>query len=320
MRRRFSPLALAAALGTSAVVAGLGTNPVGASAPDQQGWWTTLNQGSAPEVGLPVSAPTPPDVPAQGLLVEGPSNSEGPSSNPVAYAGLVYYLPAGASASTLTLTVATNSATTPMATLELCPLVNPVLNPEQEGPSADAPPFDCTHNVTAAPNAAGSTYQFEVSQLVTAGSLAVAILPTQPSDRVVFDQPDANSLAVQSPAASSEPQTQSPSPGPTPITALEAPIPEALPTFGITQFGATLSPTYSGVPAPSTPPAPPAPSAPAEASPRSYSAIPVLGVFNGDNASPLVVALVLAGLSGGAALWFITGRRRADEGEVAVID
>ena len=319
MRRRVAPLVLATALGTCAVAAGLGTKPAGAMAPDQQGWWTTLNQGSAPEVGVPVSAPTPPDVPAQGLLVEGPSNSQGPSSAPVAYAGLVYYLPVNASASTLTLTVATNSASTPMATLELCPLVNPVLNPEQEGPSSDAPPFDCTHNVSAAPNAAGSTYKFQVSQLVTDGSLAVAILPTSPTDRVVFDQPDANSLAVQSPAASSVPQTQIPSSVPTPISALGAPIPEALPTFGITQFGATLSPA-TGVPAPSASPAPPASSAPAKASPRSYSAIPVLGVFNGGSASPLAVALVLAGLSGGAALWFITGRRRADEGEVAVID
>jgi hypothetical protein len=43
-------------------------------------------------------------------------------------------------------------------------------------------------------------------------------------------------------------------------------------------------------------------------------------LFNGDSASPLTVALVLAGLSGGAALWFITGRRRPDEGEGALTD
>jgi hypothetical protein len=245
------------------------------------------------------------------MLVEGPSISAGPSSPPVAYAGLVYYLPLGGSASTLTLTVAAHSVTTPKATLELCPLTNPVLNPEQGGPSSDAPPYDCTHNVSAAPNAAGSAYAFQVSQLVSDGSLAVAILPTNPTDRVVFDQPDANSLAVQSPPVSSLPQTQSPSPGATPISATEIPIPEALPTFGISQFGPQPSPSPAAAP---PAPAPPTPSAPAQASSRTYSAIPAFGVFNGDNASPLTVALVVAGLSGGAALWFMTGRRRPDEG------
>ncbi len=317
MRRLARSLFLSTALGACAAVAGVGANPAGATVPDQQGWWTTLNQGSAPEVGTPMSAPTPPDVPAKGLLVEGPSGAAGPFSAPVAYAGLVYYLPVGATAGTLTLTVAANSATTPKATLQLCPLVNPVLNPEHGGPSSDAPPYDCTHNVSAAPNAAGSAYAFAVSQLVTDGSLAVAILPTSPTDRVVFDQPDADSLALQSPPASSLPLTQSPSPGPTPISATGIPIPEALPTFGISQFGITPSPAPAAAP---PAPAPPTPSTTAAASPRTYSAIPAFGVFNGDDASPLTVALVLAGLSGGAALWFITGRRRPDEGGVALTD
>jgi hypothetical protein len=270
--------------------------------------------GKPPELGKPIAAPTPTDVPAKGLLVEGPP------SKPVAYAGLVYNLPVGATASTLTLTVAANSVTTPKATLELCPLVNSVLNPAQGGPSTDAPPYSCTHSVSAAPNAAGSAYKFDVSQLVTNGSLAVAILPTTPTDRVVFDQPDGDSLAVQAPPASSVPQTQSLSSGAMPISALGTPLPDAVPTFGITEFGATPSTSPAGAPVPSAAPAPPASSAPAEASPRSYSAIPALGLFNGDSASPLTVALVLAGLSGGAALWFITGRRRPDEGEGALTD
>jgi hypothetical protein len=310
-------------------VAGLGANPAGAAAPDQQGWWTTLNQGNVPEVGKPAPAPTPPDVPAKGLLVQGPSASTPASaptaaaptpasSSPVAYAGLVYYLPIGATASTLTLTVAANSASTPMATLELCPLVNPVLNPEQGGPIADAPPYDCTHNVSAGPN--GSAYQFQVSDLVTDGSLAVAILPTSPADRVVLDQPDANSLTEQAAPASAVPQPQDSSSGATPISALSTPLPEALPSFGISPYGAlpgpTPAPSAGGSAAPAAPPAAPAPAA---AAPRSSSAIPVFGTLAGDSASPLTVALVMAGLMGGAALWFVAGRRRSDEAELAEV-
>jgi hypothetical protein len=290
---------------------GRGAKPAGAMAPDQQGWWTSLNAGSAPEVGsLPSAAP--PDVPAQGLLVEGPSSS------PVAYAALVYYLPVGATASTLTLTIAANSASTPETTLELCPLVNPVLNPEQGGPTSDAPAYDCTKNVSAGPDSAGSGYQFQVSSFVSDGSLAVAILPTGLTDRVVFDQPDANSLAVQSPPASSSAPSQSSSPGvgvtPTPTSG--TPIPEipAIPTLGTSDFGATPTPSLGGG-APASTGAPSAAAAPAQASPRSYASIPVFRTLAADNASPLTVALVITALSGGGALWLITGRRRPGEGD-----
>jgi hypothetical protein len=229
----------------------------------------------------------------------------------------VYYLPIGATASTLTLTVASNSASTPKAVLELCPLVEPVVTPEQGGPSADAPPYDCTHSVSAGPNTAGSAYQFQVSDLVSDGSLGVAVLPTSPTDRVVLDQPDASSLAEQAGPASSLPPTQSSSSGSTPISALGTPIPEALPAFGISPFGTPLGPA----PAVGSPAAPgaPAASAPAAGSPRATSAIPVLGTLAGDTASPLTVALVMAGLMGGAALWFMAGRRRSAEAEVAAV-
>ena len=332
MTRGRASLLFAATLWAWAAVVGLSAGPAAAAPPDQQGWWTTLNQGNVPEVGKPAPAPTLPDVPAKGLLIEGPSPSPPPSTpasaatasvptpassdSPVAYAGLVYYLPIGATASTLTLTVAPNSATTPMAALELCPLVNPVLNPEQGGPGADAPPYDCTHNVSAGPNAARTSYEFQVADLVSDGSLAVAILPTGPAERVVLDQPDANSLTEQPAPASAVPQIPSSSGGVTPNSSLGTPIPGALPTFGISTFGAT--PTPAPAPAAGAPaPAAPAASAPAQASPRSYGAVPTFGVLNADNASPLTVALVLAGLSGGAALWFIAGRRRSDEDAVA---
>jgi hypothetical protein len=203
-----------------------------------------------------------------------------------------------------------------MATLELCPLVNPVLNPEQGGPSTDAPPYDCTHNVSAAPNTAGTTYQFQVSSLVTDGSLGVAILPTKPTDRVVLAPPDANSLAEQAAPASSVPQTPGFSSGTTPISASGTPISQGLPTFGVSPYGAPSGPAPAAG-SPTAPAAGPAAPAPAATPPRSASAIPVFGSLAGDKASPLTVALVMAGLMGGAALWFMAGRRRPGEDAVA---
>jgi hypothetical protein len=307
-------LVLPTLLATFAMVAGLGANPAGAMAPDQQGWWTSLNPGSVPEVGS-LPSPTPPDVPAQGLLVEGPS------SNPVAYAALVYYLPVGATASTLTLTMATNSASAPNTTLELCPLGSPVLNPVQGGPTSDAPAYDCATNASAGPDSEGTGYRFQVSSLVSDGTLAVAILPTGTTDRVVFNQPDANSLTVQSPPASSTSPTQSSSPGVTPTPSSATPIPQVeIPSLGTSDLGATPSPATGGGTPASSGHTPAAAAAPAQASPRSSSAIPVFGMVNADNASPLTAALVLAGLLGGAGLWFRAGRGRPDDGEVAVTD
>ncbi|HEX4538753.1 MAG TPA: hypothetical protein VH112_00780 [Acidimicrobiales bacterium] len=323
MRRRGATLLFATTLSAYAAVAGWGMHPAGAAAPDQQGWWTALNPGSLPQLGQSVPAPTQPGVPAKGLLIEGPGGpaaggtasrapAGGKSSAPLAYAGLVYDLPTGATATTLTLTVAANSASTPTAKLELCPLVKPDLNPEQGGPSADAPPYDCTHNVSAGPNSVGKTYQFQVSNLVTNGSLGVAILPSSPTDRVVLDQPDDQSLAEQAAAAGSGAQAPSSSSGTTPDSPAGTSIPEALPTVGISPDLGPPAPTVGS-------PTAPAASAPGTTPARSAGAIPVLGSLAGDNASPLTVALVMAGLLGGATLWFVAGRRRSAEDEVAEV-
>jgi hypothetical protein len=164
-----------------------------AGAPDQQGWWTLTNVGLASQTGLAVPAPpAPAGVPANGLLIEGGS---GPDS-PIAYAAVVYSVPVAASARSLTLTVATGSVSAPASTLRICRLVNPIPIAEQGGPMGDAPAYDCSHSATAGPSADGTSYRFEVAPLVTDGNLAVAILPTTATDRVVFDQPDSKSLMV----------------------------------------------------------------------------------------------------------------------------
>ncbi|HEX4163804.1 MAG TPA: hypothetical protein VHZ05_15000, partial [Acidimicrobiales bacterium] len=186
------------------------------------------------------------------------------------------------------------------------------LNPEQGGPSADAPPYDCTHNVSAGPNTVGKTYQFQVSNLVTNGSLGVAILPSSPTDRVVLDQPNDQSLAEQAPPTGSGPQAPSSSSGTTPDSPAGTSIPETLPPVGISPDLGPPAPTVGS-------PTAPAASAPGTTPARSAGAIPVLGSLAGDNASPLTVALVMAGLLGGATLWFVAGSRRSAEDEVAEV-
>jgi hypothetical protein len=61
---------------------------------------------------------------------------------------------------------------------------------------ADAPAFDCAAPVTAAPSGDGASYEFDVAALGDDGSLAVAILPTTPTDRVVLSSPGAGSLVT----------------------------------------------------------------------------------------------------------------------------
>src|SRR5207253_242273 len=122
-------------LAAAAAVMALGVVPTAAhaDAPRDQGWWTVTNP-----------LPAPPDVPARGLLVQG-----GGGGAPTAIAAVLYELDSGATAGTLTLAVAPNSATTPGATLQLCPLLQPINHAEQGGPMADAPPYNCGHKVTA---------------------------------------------------------------------------------------------------------------------------------------------------------------------------
>lgn len=172
-----------------------------ADAPVQQGWWSSLNPGNG------ASLPAPPDVPANGLLIEGGAGSTSGASDasPAAYAGLVYSIGSGATAGTLTLVAASNTATTPTTALELCPLASSAWAPEQGGPVSDAPAFNCQTNVTAA--SSNGTYQFQVANLVNDGDLAVAILPTTPVDRVVLAQPDTNSLTVEQSQSSTVPTT-----------------------------------------------------------------------------------------------------------------
>jgi hypothetical protein len=162
-----------------------------ADAPTTAGWWTVANPG-------PFSLPVGSDVPKGGLLVEGGSGSApgAADSSPVAYAAVVYKFDAGATPGALTLKVPSGSASTPTAVLQLCPLKSDTFKAAQGAPIADAPPFSCQNSVTAALASNGSSYTFYVSSLSTDNELAVAILPTSPSDRVVLAAPGADSLPI----------------------------------------------------------------------------------------------------------------------------
>lgn len=196
--RRLASLLAAACLGTAALL-WFAAPTASAATPDETGWWTSLNPGST--LGSP-TPPPPPDVPNHGLVVQG-----GPDSSPTALAAVVYQLPAGATAGQLTLTVAPNSATTPASQLELCPLANPVIIGEDGGPMSDAPIYRCEHKLTGAPTSDGKRYQFNVSMLTADGELAVAILPTTQTDRVVLAAPGKNSLTIEPAFTASGPGT-----------------------------------------------------------------------------------------------------------------
>lgn len=186
---------VAAASGLTALV--LAGPAAYADAPTQQGWWTSLNPGGL----LPI--PSPPDVPAHGLLVQGGLSSSAGAADggATAFAALVYTVPPGSTVTALTLQAA--AASTPTSTLELCPLKSSAIAGEQGGPMGDAPSYSCASNSTAKLSALGGRYQFKVSDLVRDGDLAVAVLPTSPLDRVVIDPPASSSLIVEDQSPSS---------------------------------------------------------------------------------------------------------------------
>jgi hypothetical protein len=306
--------------GAGAVVAALSAaclalmalaGPVGADTAPEQGWWTTLTLGNGVN-----AAGT--GVPANDLLVESEVNSK-----PEAYSALLFQLPDGDVPSTLTLNVApAPAATTPDATLEICPLKSPVFTAAAGGPSSAAPAYDCTTNVTAAPESSGSAYQFKVSGFESNGMLAIAILPTSATDRVVFSAPSDSSLSVSQPTSTTTPTTSLVTPTTLPA-ASPLPVSSTATTFpgfsGNSGSGTSSSfvPTGGSGQTPSTPTTTPATSPVAQSAapaPSPSTSLPLSSFATvTDNASAPVVALVLIGLFGGAALWAYAGRRRPEE-------
>jgi hypothetical protein len=275
-------------LATAALALGVVSTPAHAAAPRDQGWWTATN---------PI--PAPPDVPPRGLLVQAGPN--GPS----AFAAVLYELEQGTTAGMLTLAIAPNSLSTPSATLMVCPLLQAIVHPEQGGPMSNAPPYDCSRKATAAPT--GTNYQFDASGLVTDRLVAVAILPNGPVDRVVLDAPDANSLATQ---AGLTDTAAPPADFSTGIAPTESPVPVADVAPGFTEAGSAPSfdvalPGVSNTGPSSVAPAPAA--APAGSSDAGGTFLPALSE-GPEDATPLLVILLVIGTIGAGALWFYAGR------------
>lgn len=267
---------------------GLGAPAALADAPVDRGWWTLTNPGP------PAPAQAPPDVPADGLLVQG-----GPTA-PVALAGLIFEPAAGATAQRLVLNVVSSSATTPGAVLELCPLSVPALNAEQGGPIADAPAYDCARKVTAAPGADGSSYTFDLRSLASTGPLAVAVLPTAPTDRVVLSKPGADSLVTSTP-----PVMFSPEPFPSEPAAsapAEGPVAQA-PSLGTTELPPITPSVPAAAEAPTVAPTP-------TPAPGLASVIPTTAAaaVTGRDHHGAVGAGLLALLAAGCGLWAFAGR------------
>jgi hypothetical protein len=141
--------------------------------------------------------PDPPDVPSDGLLLQGGL------SGPSAYAALSFTLPADATGATLTLAVA--SSATQATAVQACP-AKPGWKPVQGGPIAEAPTYDCARSVPAVLSADGKQLLFrDVTGLATdTGALSIALIPGD-SDRVALAKPSANALTVQQAGATSAP-------------------------------------------------------------------------------------------------------------------
>lgn len=297
--RTFSRTALAL-VGASACI-GFAAPHAHADAPVDQGWWTALNPGA------PAPTTAPPDVPADGLLVQG-----GSDGSPVAFAALVYEPEVGAVAQRVVLKVAPDSATTRQATLQLCPLKAPVLNAEQGGPIGDAPDYDCASKTTALPGADGTTYTFDLGALAPSGAFGVAVLPIAASDRVVFVKPDSGSLVTKAPF---QPGSAFPTEPVTP-TATEAPATgdtsgPALPAISA-GGGTQLPPLTAPVQAPTLPEPTVEPEAPTDG--RVLASVVPSAATSSSRHGGLAV-LLLAALGAATGLWVFAGRRPLEDDE-----
>lgn len=265
--------------------------PAHADSPSQQGWWTVTNPGQG--------APTPPypalvpDVPPDGLLVQGGD------PDPSAYAALVYSFPRGAIIGTLTLNVTSGSATTNGSTLQVCPLITPNINPAQGGPIADGPRYNCSKHTTAMPKENG--YQFNVVSLISDGTLAVAILPTSATDRVVFDRPDANSLAVKAGTTGGRNTSSSGRNTSSTGTVTNQDVTTA-PSPGVAGMRASNG---SDATAPAGATAPALRAVGVDPAPTGFLSPPST---SSDGANPVAVGAVLVGLLLAGALWVFAGR------------
>jgi hypothetical protein len=288
-----------AAVTTVGVVA---NDAAAATGPRAAGWWT-----SSP-------LPHPPDV-ADRLLVQG-----GPEPDrPIAFAALAFDLPPGETAVALTLSVAPGSLSSPVAELAACALRED-FEPDHGAPMSEAPAYDCSTLVPAAPE--GGSYTFFVGALAGPESLSVAILPVTPADRVVLEVPGVGALQT---IGSGGPVADEPPERALPLPANGTTAPPTGPAVGHGSLPAIPLPAPS-LPAPAFDPGDRT-AAPAEAGDENpLRAIPPATVgpepaatFPGPGtdpaANPLAQAAFVVLAAAATALWLRAGRADLDEPE-----
>jgi hypothetical protein len=266
----------------------------GAASPSRQGWW---------KVGLPTAGvgigglgnlkdPQAADVPDGGLLVQG-GQSVG---QPAAYAAMAFDLGTAAVAGPLRLVPAPTTASVPGSKLIACPLNDPSFKPADGGAIADAPPYTCSSAVSATVDSSGA-YVFDVAGLRRGDSLAVAVLPSLPTDRVVFAQPGADALPVNESPSAADVGVAPPSLDAGAPSSGDGTLPSSSSDIG--QLG--------GVAAPSVPPVgDQAPAASASSAPSPLPAAqPATATHSSSTSYTPWVVLALLGLAG--VLWIGAG-------------
>lgn len=158
----------------------------------RQGWWTATNPG-----GLLPGNVTGPDVPADGLLVQGGATDEAP----LAVAALAVPVPEGADVRTLIVHAASTVAVVPGSTIKACPLRSGEFAPAQGGPLSEAPEYDCTNAADAPVGADGVTFAFATEGLITDRTVAIALVPGTPTTRVALAKPGGDVLLMATPRA-----------------------------------------------------------------------------------------------------------------------
>ena len=285
--------------------------PARAEAPVDQGWWTATTPG-----GLPVGGVTPPDVPAQGLLVQGgPGATTGAGdTGATAYAALVFGVVPGATIGPLKLSTASSTVSTPQPVLEVCPLTDSAFSSAQGGPMSAAPPYDCNRNVTAT-ESSDSTFTFAVANLASDHQLAIAVLPTSPLERVVLAAPGDGALEEAVSTSSSTtaftqdtppPSTPDMLPGPTPATAVTTALQPPISGSAAVSPAATPAPVAAPIVAPIR--APSSTIAPDAAPVPAVVAGTTTGT-SGANPDAVIIAALLVALGGAA--WLTAGRPTA---------
>ena len=159
-----------------------------------------------------------------------------------------------------------------------------------------APKYDCLGAVVATVDDTGA-FVFDVTTLQRDGIVAVAILPTMTTSRIVFGAPGADSLPIGAAALPSAPLPVNDSNDPVVVDA-----PSVATGGGIV-----------GSPPPARPPTGAAPAAPAPAAAQlpspSATAVAVLQAASSDGSAPRAYFfLALAALAGGG--WIFAGRDR----------